>query len=82
MIDAMGASDIELQDNFKKFKLKCLEAYLYLRKHSKMFYNLSVLMLDSGIKDVHSEGLSKLYDKFSMNLNDKEAEKYFLMVLE
>ena len=38
-----------------------------------MFYNLSVLMLDSGIKDVHIEGLSKLYDKFSINLNDKEA---------
>lgn len=30
-------------------------------------------MLDSGIKDVHPEGLNKLYDKFSMNLNDKEA---------
>lgn len=47
-----------------------------------MVYNLTALMLDSGIKDVHIEGLNKLFDKFSINLNDEEAEKYFLMVLE
>lgn len=62
--------------------MKCLEAYLYLRKQSKMIYNLTALMLDSGIKDVHMEGLSKLFDKFSINMNDEEAEKYFLLVLE
>ena len=73
MIDAMGANEQEIQENFKKFKLKCLEAYLYLRKQAKLVYNLTVLMLDSGIKDVHNEGLSKLYDKFSISLNDKEA---------
>lgn len=39
-------------------------------------------MLDSGIKDVHMEGLGKLFDKFSINLKDKEAETHFLMVLE
>lgn len=46
-----------------------------------MVYNLTALMLDSGIKDVHIEGLSKLFDKFSINFNDEEAEKYFLLVL-
>jgi hypothetical protein len=29
------------------------------------------LMLDSGIKDVHMEGLGKLFDKFSVNMKDK-----------
>lgn len=82
MIDAMGSNEAELQENYKKYRLKCLEAYLYLRKQAKLVYNLTVLMLDSGIKDVHPEGLSKLYDKFSINLDDKEAEKYFLLVLE
>ena len=77
----MGSDSKEQQENFKKFKLKCLEAYLYLRKQAKMVYNLTALMLDSGIKDVHIEGLNKLFDKFSINLNDEEAEKYFLMVL-
>ena len=38
-----------------------------------MIYNLFYLMLDSGIKDVHMEGLGKLFDKFSINLKDKEA---------
>lgn len=78
----MGSDGREQQENFKKFKLKCLEAYLYLRKQAKMVYNLTTLMLDSGIKDVHNEGLTKLFDKFSINLNDEEAEKYFLLVLE
>jgi len=27
-------------------------------------------MLDSGLKDVHSEGISKLYDKFAVEMND------------
>ena len=39
-------------------------------------------MLDSGLKDVHQEGISKLYDKFAVEMNDTEAEKHFLMVLE
>jgi len=30
-------------------------------------------MLDSGLKDVHSEGLAKLYDKFAVGMNDTEA---------
>jgi hypothetical protein len=30
-------------------------------------------MLDSGIKDVHTEGLNKLLDKFSINAKDEEA---------
>ena len=66
----MGGTE---SDNFKIFKSKCLEAYLFLRKYSKMIYNLFYLMLDSGIKDVHMEGLGKLFDKFSINLKDKEA---------
>jgi len=41
-----------------------------------------MLMLDSGLKDVHIEGISKLYDKFAVEMNDTEAEKHFLMVLE
>lgn len=67
--------------NFKIFKAKCLEAFLYLRKHGKIVYNLVYLMLDSGLKDVHNEGITKLYDKFAVGMNDTEAEKHFLNVL-
>jgi hypothetical protein len=47
-----------------------------------MVYNLTALMLDSGIKDVHQDGLNKLLDKFQINLNDEDAEKHFLFVVE
>jgi phosphatidylinositol 3-kinase len=67
MIDAMGGIE---HDNFKIFKAKCLEAFLYLRKHSKVVYNMVFLMLDSGLKDVHAEGINKLYDKFAVEMND------------
>lgn len=30
-------------------------------------------MLDSGLKDVHQEGIAKLYDKFAVEMNDTEA---------
>ncbi len=39
-------------------------------------------MVDSKIEDVHNEGLEKLHDKFSTDKNEKDAEKYFLMVLD
>jgi hypothetical protein len=39
-------------------------------------------MLDSGLKDVHTEGIDKLYDKLAVGMNDTEVEKHFLMVLE
>ena len=79
MIEAMGGIE---HANFKIFKAKCLEAFLYLRKHGKIVYNLVYLMLDSGLKDVHTEGITKLYDKFAVGMNDTEAEKHFLNVLE
>lgn len=30
-------------------------------------------MLDSGLKDVHHEGIAKLFDKFAVGMNDTEA---------
>lgn len=41
-----------------------------------MVYNLTALMLDSGIKDVHNEGLSKLFDKFSIMNKHKNIFYY------
>ena len=51
MIEAMGGLGHE---NFQTFKKKGLEAYMFLRNHGKIVYNLVYLMLDSGLKDVHS----------------------------
>lgn len=70
MAEAMGGKD---SDNFMKFKFKCTEAYLYLRRYSKLITNLFELMMDSGIKDLNYDTMNGLYEKFCLGMNDKEA---------
>jgi len=47
-------------DNFIKFKKKCVDVYLHLRNYSRLILNLFHLMLDSGIKDLSYEALEKM----------------------
>jgi phosphatidylinositol 3-kinase len=49
MVDGLGG---KTNDNYNKFRRKCVEAYIYLRKYAKLIVNLFHLMLDSGIKDL------------------------------
>jgi len=49
----MGGRGSLKYDDFKK---KCVDAFLYLRKKSKLFINLFYLMIDSGIKDISKYG--------------------------
>ncbi len=37
-------------ENYIKFKKKCIDAFLYLRKYANFFINLFFLMYDSEIK--------------------------------
>ena len=69
-------------ENFKLFKRKCIDAYLYLRKYAKLILNLFQLMIDSGIKDITQEALYKMSEKFCMEENDEFAEKHFLEIIE
>ena len=61
---------------------RCVEVYKYLRKFSKLITNLVELMIDSGIKDLSQDTLNGLYDKFQLGMNEIDAEKHFLMVLD
>lgn len=54
----MGGRDSE---NFTKFKFKCIEAYIYLRRYSKLITNLFELMMHSGIKDLNDDTMNGLY---------------------
>lgn len=37
--------------------------------------------MDSGIKDLNYDTMNGLYEKFCLGMNDKEAEKHFLLIL-
>jgi len=67
MIEGMGGKDSKV---YADFRLKCVHAYVYLRKYAKLIVNIFHLMIDSGIKDMSYEALEKLADKFYLDLND------------
>lgn len=37
-------------ENYEKFRQKCVQTFIYLRKYSKLIINLFHVMLDSGLK--------------------------------
>jgi len=79
MIEGMGGKDSKV---YADFRLKCVHAYVYLRKYAKLIVNIFHLMIDSGIKDMSYEALEKLADKFYLDLNDTQAELHFLNILD
>ena len=78
MVDAMGG---EKSKGYETFKLKCCECFIELRKHCKLIVNLFYLMIHSGLPGLAGNPekiIDKLHDRFRMDLNDEEAETYFL----
>ena len=47
-----------------------------------MITNLFELMIDGGIKDLTPYSLNGLYEKFCPNMNDEQAQKHFLLILQ
>jgi phosphatidylinositol 3-kinase len=80
MVDCMGGKE---SDNYKKFKLKCKNAYSILRENARIIVNMFYLMIDSGIPELNNiECLKKLHDKFCPNLDKEEALSSFINELE
>mmetsp|Transcript_8196 Transcript_8196/g.16119 ORF Transcript_8196/g.16119 Transcript_8196/m.16119 type:complete len:807 (-) Transcript_8196:9198-11618(-) len=82
MVQAMGG---EKSAGYERFKVKCVEAFLVLRKHCRLIVNLFHLMIHSGLP-IFSSGdptkiLDKLHDRFKMTLNEEEAGKYMLELI-
>ena len=67
MVTCMG-------DRYQYFEDKCVEAFKYLRNHSKYIMNLFYLMIHAGIKDLPANQADKIllqiYDKFLPNITD------------
>lgn len=81
MVDCMGGEDSDYYN--KKFKSYCYQAYNWLRKSANLILNLLSLMGDAGIQDISkrselSKVLSKVEEKFRLDLTDEEAEMFFL----
>ncbi|KAL6041157.1 Phosphatidylinositol 4,5-bisphosphate 3-kinase catalytic subunit gamma isoform [Balamuthia mandrillaris] len=73
--EAMGG---EGSANFKQFVHHCCKAYNILRKHGHLFITLFVMMLSSGIEQLHDfEDLYYLRDALSLELTETQAAAKF-----
>lgn len=66
------------------FEVYCCQCFNILRKNSNLILNLFMLMLDSGVTDLRGDGekiLLKVQDKFRLDLNDEEAEHFFVQLI-
>lgn len=81
MVDAMGG---ERGAGYNKFRVRCYEAFVHLRNHCKLITNLFYLMIHSGLPGIAEHPLrviEKLYDRFKMTLNEEEADKYMMELI-
>ncbi|KAF7457815.1 Phosphatidylinositol 3- and 4-kinase family protein [Cryptosporidium felis] len=85
MIEAMGGLN---SSGFRRFVDKCCECYRYIRRRSWLIFNLILLMVDSGIKDLNARSesnytviLEKIKEKFRLDLTEKEAENYLREII-
>merc|ERR1712166_1410950 len=80
MVEGMGGQN---SVGYQSFQSKCCQAYKILRRHAKLIINLLYLMTDSGIKDMEDSAfaLLKVQNKFQPELDDEQAEAYFLTLI-
>lgn len=83
MIEAMGG---QTSDNYKALKAKCVKAFLHLRTERHLLNNIVMMMIDAKIPNLPVEEsqsiLTKLNERFMPELNDTEAEKKFLSIID
>ncbi|KAJ6243549.1 phosphatidylinositol 3-kinase catalytic subunit type 3 [Anaeramoeba flamelloides] len=82
MVEAMGGMKSK---NYLYFKTLCGDAYTILRKHSHLLINLLTLMIDANIPDIDRDPkgtISKMQEKFRLDLSDEEAVEYILQVID
>ena len=82
MIAGMGGYE---SPNYARFKSYCCQAYNILRRSAGLVTVLLQLMRDSGIDDLHPDPattIAKVHDKFRVDLDDEEADKVFLSLVD
>lgn len=82
MVDGMGGTDSK---EYKQFCSLACQAFNVLRKSAGLQLNLLHLMSDAGIEDLsHNPSadaigiISKVEERFKLELSDEQAEQYFI----
>ena len=82
MVDGMGGTESK---EYRQFCSLACQAFNVLRKSAGLVLNLLNLMSEAGIEDLSNNPsadatgiISKLEDRFKLELTDEQAESYFL----
>ncbi|KAM0791817.1 hypothetical protein ACM66B_004077 [Microbotryomycetes sp. NB124-2] len=81
MVDAMGGVHSQ---HYLRFKSLCHTGFALLRKNANLIINLVALMVDGNIPDIKMEpdkAVTKIQDKFLLNLSEEDAIKAFEALL-
>ncbi len=82
MVEAMGGTS---SPQYQRFKSLCFICFTSLRKSVNLFLNLFGLMIGSKIQDIALEPdkvVSKIQERFRLDLNDEEAIQYMSVLLD
>ncbi|GBB95197.1 hypothetical protein RclHR1_24970001 [Rhizophagus clarus] len=77
MVEAMGGAN---SIHYQRFRSYCYSAFNILRKSANLILNLFALMVYANIPDIKIEpdkAVSKVQEKFRLDLTEEEAIKYF-----
>jgi len=83
MVDCMGGMNSDFYN--VTFKQYCKTVFTALRKSSNLILNLFSLMVDANIPDIRidpDKAVSKVKERFHLELNDQEAEDYIVKIIE
>jgi phosphatidylinositol 3-kinase len=83
MVDCMGGINSDFYNI--TFKQYCKTVFTALRKSSNLILNLFSLMVDANIPDIRidpDKAVSKVKERFHLELNDQEAEDYIVKIIE
>ncbi|KAK4048993.1 Phosphatidylinositol (PI) 3-kinase [Microbotryomycetes sp. JL221] len=81
MVDAMGGVHSQ---HYARFKSLCHTGFTSLRKNANLIINLVALMVDGNIPDIKLEpdkAVTKVQDKFLLDLSEEDAIKAFEALL-
>ena len=82
MVDAMGGAGSQ---QYQRFKSLCFVSFTNLRKSANLIFNLFALVVGTNIHDIALEPdkvVSKVQERFRLDLNDEEAMQYMSVLLD
>ena len=83
MVNGMGG---QTSEEYKIFKQKTIDAFLYLRNYRQLFLNILLLMVNASIPDLpfatYQNVLNKMNRRFLPELSNEEARAKFSTIID